>query len=127
MASGEFLDPRLVDLALALIALEGLGLLAFRAWTARGPAPIALIANLLAGGFILVALRSTLAGADLVWIGAALAASLLAHVVDLASRWEARPSPITGPRITRGAISLRATRRHENPAPKAPDLEAPHA
>ena len=127
MASGDVFDPRLVDVGLALIALEAAGLLVLRAVTGRGPSPIALVANLLAGGFILVALRSTLAGAELLWIGAALAASLVAHVVDLASRWDARAPQLAGPRITRGAISLRATRRHENPAPKAPDLEAPHA
>ena len=127
MAPGEFIDPRLVDLGLGLIALEAVGLLVFRASTGRGPSPLALIANLLAGGFILVALRSTLSGAGFVWIGAALTASLVAHVVDLAARWDARTATIPGPRITRGAISLRATRRQENPAPKARDMEAPHA
>ena len=116
------IDPRFVDLALALIGLEAVGLVGYRALMGRGPSPLGLVANLLAGGFLVLALREMLVGAAPAWIAASLGAALIAHVLDLSARWRRAPS---GPRITRGAITLRATRRYESPAPKTPELETP--
>jgi hypothetical protein len=129
--AGE-IDPRFVDLALVLIVLEAVGLTAYHAMTGRGPAPIGNIANLAAGGLLVLVLRETLAGASPVWVVATLTAALISHGVDLAVRWRDAAVPPFGPRITRGAITLRATRRQMNPAQKAPDvktkeLERPHA
>ena len=132
MSLAGVIDPRFVDLALVLIVLEGAGLAAYHAMTGRGPAPIGTIANLAAGGFLVLVLRETLAGAAPLWVVATLTAALVAHGVDLGIRWRSPDARPLGPRITRGAISLRATRRQMNPAQKAPDikkqeLERPHA
>ena len=107
------IDPRFVDLALALILLEGLGLIGYHALTGRGPPPLGLIANLLAGGFLVLVLREMLVGAPPVWMAASLGAALAAHGLDLFTRWRGRAPSM--PRITRGAITLRAARRQENP------------
>jgi hypothetical protein len=78
---------RLIDWIIGLVALEALALLAWRAKSGRGPAPLALIGNLLAGAFLLLALRNALAGASATWIAFCLAAALAAHVADLIGRW----------------------------------------
>jgi hypothetical protein len=82
------LNERWIDAILGLVILEGLLLVAWRARTSRGPRPGPLVANLLAGGFILLALRVAISGGSLIWIGTCLALSLIAHLVDLVSRWE---------------------------------------
>ena len=81
-------DPRLVDLALALIALEGAALIAWRLANGAGPRPAPLIANLLAGAMLLLVARDLLTGAGALATGAALTAALVAHLADLAARWE---------------------------------------
>jgi hypothetical protein len=86
-----FADGRLVDAILALVALEAFAVLGFRAVSGRGPAPLPFVANLLAGTFLLLALRNALNGAAWMWIAASLAAGLVAHLADLAARWEIAP------------------------------------
>jgi len=80
-------SPRLVDLILALVALEALALIVLWRTTGRGPAPGRLLPNLAAGACLLLALRGALAGAGAGWVGVSLAAALAAHVVDLVVRW----------------------------------------
>ena len=82
------LDPRLVDLALAAIALEGVALILWRRMRGAGPRPTALLANLAAGALLLVVARDGLIGAGAFWTGAALTGALFAHGLDLAARWE---------------------------------------
>jgi hypothetical protein len=82
------MDPRFLDLALTVIALEGIVLIAWRRIKGEGPKPGALIANLAAGALLLVAAREGLAGASALWTGAALAGALVAHGFDIAARWE---------------------------------------
>jgi hypothetical protein len=77
----------LVDLVLALVAVEVLGLYAFRRWMGRGPSFLALMANLTAGVALVCALRAALAGAPYGVIAAGLAVSLAAHATDLWLRW----------------------------------------
>ena len=48
------LDSGAIDWVLALVAVESVALVAWRVATGRGPAPVALIFNLLAGAFLLV-------------------------------------------------------------------------
>jgi hypothetical protein len=96
-------DPRWLDLALALIALEGAGLLAWRLATGQGPKPAGLIANLAAGAFLLIVARELLTGAGALAALAALTAALVAHGFDLAGRWERKPkvdpeSAVSAPR-----------------------------
>ena len=79
-----------LDFALALVVLEGLALVLWRRLKGAGPQPLALIANLAAGAALLLLARALVAGAGVVWIGAALTVSLFAHAADLALRWEGR-------------------------------------
>jgi hypothetical protein len=78
---------RIIDLALLLAALEAVGIVAYHARNGRGPKPAPVLATLAAGGFLLVALRLTLAAAPLPWIGACLLGALVAHGVDMRNRW----------------------------------------
>ena len=75
----------LVNLVLVVTALE-IAWLMFR----RGGVRLAkwpLLANLLAGLSLVLALRLSLAGVDWFWIALCLALAGLAHVVDLQARW----------------------------------------
>jgi len=87
-----FLGARGVDLIVALVGLEAMVLLGLRALSGRGPAPLALASNLLAGVFLLLALRGALASDSAAWIAGCLSAALLAHLADLRLRW-AEPPP----------------------------------
>ena len=82
-------DPAYIDLALALIGVEGLALLAWRAKTGKGPAPLGLIANFSAGACLLLVARTLITGAGAMATLGALTLALVAHVVDLIARWEA--------------------------------------
>ena len=81
--------PRTLDAILLLMALEGAALLLLFRRTGRGVAPGALLGNLAAGGFLLLALRFSLAGAGAAWVAACLGLALLAHLADLRARWRA--------------------------------------
>ena len=78
---------RIVDLILALVAVELVLLAAIHRRTGRGVAPGALLPTLLSGALLLLALRCALAGAEWPWIGACLLGALLAHGADLRQRW----------------------------------------
>jgi hypothetical protein len=76
-------SPHLIDLILALTLLEAVVVV-----SRRGLSAIAMARMLLPGVFLLLALRAVLAGAAWPWMPAALAASLLTHIVELRSRWK---------------------------------------
>ena len=82
-----FAQGWIVDFILALVAVEAIVLAAI--WVKRGRALFVpgLVANLLAGAFLLLALRGALRGAEWYWIALCLFAALLAHGVDVAYRW----------------------------------------
>jgi hypothetical protein len=88
-------SPGFIDLILAGVVLEGGALLAYRRATGRGVAPGMLVANLVAGGSLMLAVRLCLTGGSaLSWLPACLALALAGHLADLALRWQRRPSGI---------------------------------
>lgn len=76
-----------VDLVLMLMAAEAVLLLVVHRYAGRGPPPADLIANLLSGFCLLLALRAAIAGAAWPWLALALSGSLVGHLVDLKRRW----------------------------------------
>jgi hypothetical protein len=81
----------IVDYILAGLAAEGVGLVAYRAITGRGPR--SLVANFGAGAAFLVAWRLSESGASIAWVCAALSAALVAHLTDLVARWRESEIP----------------------------------
>jgi hypothetical protein len=67
--------------------LEGIVLAAYHRRTGRGVAAGDLVGVLLAGAFLLLALRAALTGAAWSWVAVWLVAGLVAHLVDLVRRW----------------------------------------
>ena len=88
----------IADYILAGMAAEGVGLVVFRAITGRGPS--ALVANFAAGAALLAAWRLSESGTSLVFVLAALAAALVAHLVDLVTRWREPPDGVNRPSET---------------------------
>lgn len=85
-----FADGTMVALILALVAVEALALVLYRWRTGSGPRLRDTLCNLAAGAFLLLALRSSIAGESWIWIAGWLVAALLAHVADMALRFERR-------------------------------------
>jgi hypothetical protein len=99
----EFLqDGRMIEVILALVALEAGVLIAWFRFTGRGVAPISLVVNLMAGAFLLLALLAVLHNSSFWTLGLCLAAALLAHIADLAIRWNdnGRINPSLGEMVT---------------------------
>jgi len=88
-------QPAFVDLIFAAMLAEALLLAALWRRSRRGVPPLAVAANLLAGGGLLLALRVALAtGGAAPWVAPCLLLALGGHVADLALRWQAgRASP----------------------------------
>jgi hypothetical protein len=82
-----FATGRIVDLILGLMVLEAAALAAFHRITGHGVPLASLLMNMAAGVCLLVALRAALAGAEWGIVAGALAAALMAHLLDLRSRW----------------------------------------
>ena len=82
-----FAQGWIVDLILALVAVEAIALAAVYIKRRRASSLPGIVANLLAGAFLLVALRCALVDADWRWIALSLAAALVAHTADMAARW----------------------------------------
>ena len=72
---------------IALIIVEYVMIAAWHRRGGKGIAPGDLLPNLLAGGFLALALGLALAGALWEWIALGLLGSLLAHLADLRRRW----------------------------------------
>jgi hypothetical protein len=82
-----FASGHVVDIVLVVMLLEAGLLLAYRQRTRHGPSAADLLSVLVPGVFLLLALRGALVGAGIVPIATCLIAALLAHVADLARRW----------------------------------------
>lgn len=85
--AGLLSSPAAIDVIIAAMVIQGIGLMLYARRTGRGVRPASLLATLAAGGLLLVALRTVLAEAWWGWTALALLASLAAHVMDLRLRW----------------------------------------
>ncbi len=81
-----FSGGKIVDLALAVIALEFVALLVMSRRDPRGVRALDLAGQLLAGVMLLLAVRSALTHSDERWTILFLSASFPAHVFDLIRR-----------------------------------------
>lgn len=84
-----FASGRIVDLILVLVLIEVIAMAIVRTKTKRGVNPFDLIASLLAGIALLLALRGALTGIGWPKIAVCLGAALIAHFWDLSRRWSA--------------------------------------
>ncbi len=75
----------IVDVALAVTVVELVVLFVLRRKQGLGEA-VAVLANVGAGLFLMLALRAALDGADWPWLAACLAAAGTAHVADMTMR-----------------------------------------
>lgn len=81
-----------VDLVIGLVLLEASAIAVHERVTGRGVALRDILATLVAGLFLLLALRAALAGEDWMLVALPLAAAGVAHAVDLARRWRRSPA-----------------------------------
>lgn len=77
----------LVDLVLGVVVIETLVLLLLWRWRRRGIAPRELLPNILAGFFLVLAVRCALTDAPWFWLALCLAAAGIANTLDLRQRW----------------------------------------
>lgn len=82
-----FAGGRVIDLILLLMAIEGLALGWLHHKTGLGIAPARLWPNLLAGAFLMLALRAALTDAGGAAIASWLVLGLAGHLLDLGLRW----------------------------------------
>ncbi len=82
-----FASGRIVDVIVALVALEALLLVGVRLRFGRGPRPAALLANLASGAALMLAVRAALTGADWPIVAAWLLAALFAHLTEMMIRF----------------------------------------
>src|SRR3954470_20952343 len=85
--SALFASPHLVDFVLVFTVLEAAALLVWRRRTGTGLGPPAVLALLLPGVCLMLALRAALADAAWPWLPVALVAALASHLADLWMRW----------------------------------------
>ena len=88
-----------VDAILVLVVVEGIALTVFFRRTGRGVVPATLWPNLAAGFLLALAVRVALGGGPpplgtQATLAAVLGCALVAHLLDLRSRWNADPPPI---------------------------------
>lgn len=82
-----FRSGRVADIVLAVMVIETLVLVAIRVLKGRGFAVRYVISNMMAGLFLVLALKAALVDAAWPWIAASLSAAFAAHVADLSLRW----------------------------------------
>ncbi len=85
-----FASGRIIDVILVAVALEAAVLAVLRSRFGIGPGLIRMLANLIAGICLMVAVRLALVYAPWTEIAAALLAALIAHLADLTGRWHRR-------------------------------------
>lgn len=79
---------RIVDIMVLFVVIEVVALIAYWRRTGKGVPTIPLLANIGAGGSLMLALGATLKGMSSTTIALCLIASLIFHMTDLAIRWQ---------------------------------------
>ncbi|MFK8079645.1 MAG: hypothetical protein AB8B97_05105 [Granulosicoccus sp.] len=82
IASGQ-----IVDIMVVFVVVEVLALIVYWRLTGRGVPTVPLLANVGAGGSLMLALGATLKGFSPAVIALCLVSSLIFHLTDLALRW----------------------------------------
>ncbi|MGA9600729.1 MAG: hypothetical protein WBS22_10865 [Methylocystis sp.] len=108
--SALFANGAIVDLILVLVLAEAIAVIAYRFTTGGGPEPIGFVCNLIAGAFLLFALRGALSGAQWIWLAACLSGAFVAHAADLLTRWSRAPLRLPPHMIFRSERTPRAKR-----------------
>jgi hypothetical protein len=85
--SALFASGQIINLILALTLAEALIVAVYHRRTGRGPMLGPFLANLLAGVWLLLAVRCALAGAWWGWVAFCLLGSLVAHLAALRRSW----------------------------------------
>ena len=85
-----FEDGLVAPLLLGFVLAEAALLLLLHRRSGRGLPPDDVVALLAPGACLMLALWAAMAGAWWGWIGLALGAALVAHLVDLRRRWSGR-------------------------------------
>jgi hypothetical protein len=83
-----FASGRVVELILGFMLVEAVVLGIYHRRSGRGVRPLDLAINLAAGALLLLALRAALVDPDPLAPAPYLAVALLAHLADLARRWQ---------------------------------------
>ena len=81
-----FENGSVVLIILGLVVIEAAVLIAYHRKTKRGIAPIPMLANLAAGGCLMLAIRAALLDQSWTTVGLFMALSLVAHLLDFGSR-----------------------------------------
>lgn len=79
---------RIVDIMVVFVIIEVVVLIFYWRRTGRGVPTVPLLANVGAGGSLMLALGATLKGFDAHVIALCLVSSLVFHLTDLAIRWK---------------------------------------
>jgi hypothetical protein len=90
MVEALFVEGRIYDLILLVLALEGAFLWGRWRLTGQGPRPSRLIPFLLSGAALVAAARAASLEAAWPWIAGFLACAFAAHIVELHHRWRVR-------------------------------------
>lgn len=83
-----FKSGNIVDLILALMAIEAAGLMLWHFMTGSGVGPRALLPFLIAGVCLMVALKFALTGQDWTLVATALGGAFVFHLLDIVLRWQ---------------------------------------
>ena len=86
-----FASGRIIDLSVVLVVVEAIALIIYHRVTGRGMRSLDLLAMLVPGVCLMLALRAALTGLPWPWTASALVVSLLAHGLDLSRRWNHAP------------------------------------
>ena len=86
-------NGRLLDLVIGLTLLELAGLWLYHRLTGRGLSLTRLLPNLMAGLFLMLAVRAAMVQAHWIWIVLPLMASAVSHAADLRQRWPRHHTP----------------------------------